>query len=76
MRYRFIEYKGDLYVVVGITHDQTQSYPECFTAVPVTSSRTLTECLLERHVLTIPFSEAIEITNKNTILALMVLYGC
>lgn len=76
MKYRFIEYRGDLYVVIGITYDQTQSYPEVFKAVPVASSRTLTECLLETHTITIPFEYATEITDKNTILALMVLYDC
>lgn len=76
MKIRFIEYKGDVYVVIGISYDSTNSCPEYFLSVPIDEFHpSITRSLLESSSIKIPFVEAIEITSKNQILALMVLYG-
>ena len=76
MKFRFIEYQGDLYVVLGITYDKMQECPDCFVAAPVDKKNsTLFKAALELYTINIPFSQAIEITNKNRLKAIMVLYG-
>jgi hypothetical protein len=75
MKLTFIEYNRNIYIVVGIGYcsDNTNS-PEFFEVVPLVDHN-LIRSSFELSTLHIPFSEAIEITNKNRLLALMVLYG-
>lgn len=76
MKMRFIEYEDDIYVVIGITYDASRAYPECFVAVPLKDAeRSATRAMLSLHTLTIPFVEAKEISDKNRLISLMVLYG-
>lgn len=76
MNLRFIEYRGDIYVVIGITYDCRYRNPECFTAVPIDNfNKSVFKAALSLYTLNIPFAEAIEITDKNRLLSLMVLYG-
>lgn len=76
MKIRFIEFEGDIYVVVGITYDTNSIYPECFTAVPLSSyNYSIFKAMLQIDTINIPIDEAIEITDKNQILTLLVLYG-
>lgn len=76
MKMRFIEYEGDIYVVIGITYDSTKAYPECFVAVPLKDAeKSPTRAMLSLYTLTIPFIEAKEICDKNRLISLMVLYG-
>lgn len=76
MKFRFIEYQGDLYLVVGITYDNTKEYPDCFVITPIDKTTTkLTRTALIGNTLTIPIAYVKEITDKNKLLTLMVLYG-
>ena len=76
MKIRFLEYKKDLYISVGITYDSSLECPECFVAVRVDDIKpNIARSMLDAHTVKIPFSQATEITNKNKLLALMVLYG-
>lgn len=76
MKIRFINYKDDIYVVIGISYDYSNSCPEFFLSVPINEYHpSITRSLLESSSIKIPFVEAIEITKKEQILALMVLYG-
>lgn len=75
MKFRFIEFEQELYLVVGITYDQKVT-SECFVAVHIKDIRPSIYALsLSIHTRNIPFSEATEITDKKTLAALMVLYG-
>jgi hypothetical protein len=75
MKLRFIEYKGDLYLSVGITYDN-EAIQECFIAIPIDSIKpNLLRSVLENNTIKIPFSQAKEITNKSQLIALLVLYG-
>lgn len=76
MKIRFIEYSGDVYVVVGVTYDTKFQYPECYVAAPLDDvNSSIFRAVLSTDTLNIPFAEAIEITNKNRLISLMVLYG-
>ena len=75
MKMTFIEYRGDIYIVVGIGHISTNIIsPEFFEVVPLVD-HSLVRSSLQLSTLYVPFSEAIEITDKNRLIALMVLYG-
>jgi hypothetical protein len=76
MKLRFIEYKSDIYVVIGITYDSRYLYPECFVAVPLDDvNPSIFRAILDLSTINIPFVEAKEITSKNKLISLMVLYG-
>lgn len=76
MKIRFIEFKNDIYVVLGMSYDYTNENPEYFQAVPLNEFHpTIIKTILQNRSIKIPFTEAIEITSKNRIQALMVLYG-
>jgi hypothetical protein len=77
MKYRFVEYRGDIYIVIGIGYFNdfdADSSPMFFEVIPL-SDHSLIRSSLRPYTMNIPFSEAIEITDKNRLLALMVLYG-
>jgi hypothetical protein len=81
MKLRFIEYHQSIYIVIGITYDSDYHYPAAhlplaFVAVPLGERhRTVYSALLDAYSIKIPFEDATEITDKNRIGALMVLYG-
>ena len=72
MKLRFIEHLGNIYIVVGMGHAFSELY---FEALPIQDHNLVRSALNCQHTLIIPFSEAIEITDKNRLTALMVLYG-
>ena len=75
MKLTFIEYKGDIFIVVGIGYfSGNPNSPEFFEVVPLVD-HSLIRSSLQRSVMYVPFSEAIEITDKNRLIALKVLYG-
>ncbi len=76
MKIRFIEYHNDIYVVIGITYDSRHNYPECFVATPLKDlNPSIFRSILQLYTLNIPFVDAKEITDKNRLISLMVLYG-
>jgi hypothetical protein len=75
MKLTFIEYKGNIYIVVGIGYcSGNPKSPEFFEVVPLVDHN-LIKSSFGLSTLHVPFSEAIEITDKNRLIALMVLYG-
>lgn len=74
MRYRFIEYEGNIYVVVGIGYGPDGIDPYYFMGSLLNRSGIISASL-EPHTIAIPFDEAIEITSKIRLLALRILYG-
>lgn len=76
MKIRFIEYQNDIYIVLGITYDSRFTYPDCFVVVPLDKHNpSIFKTIFDSHTLLVPFIEAKEITDKNRIISLMVLYG-
>lgn len=73
MKFRFIKYLTDIYLVVGMGYDSRNECPEFFEAIPLETN--LFRAVIHQHVVRIPFSQAIEITDKNTLMNLLVLYG-
>lgn len=76
MDLRFIEFMGEIYVVVGHTYEVRFDPPECFVAVPLSlhRSRTITRDVLDNDSIKIPLCYAKEITDKQRIITLMLLY--
>lgn len=76
MRFRFIEYQNDIYVVVGITYDSKYLDDICFVSVPLDrNNKSLIGSMLSLHTFNIPLAKAKEITDRNRLISLMVLYG-
>jgi hypothetical protein len=76
VKLRFIEYKGDLYVSLGITYNRSLETPECFVCAPINAyNSTVYRSILDANTINIPIDEANEVTNKSQLIALMVLYG-
>lgn len=76
MEYRFIEWNGELYIVVGIGYDTRIDPPDVFHAVPIQNNQSLFKTVIEYPGLVkIPFSEAVEITDKKRIFAIWTLFG-
>lgn len=73
MKVRFIEYDGEIMVVVGIAYDTKFDPPECYVAVPLKDS--IVRSLFNLHTVTIPFDWAVEVSDKTRIKTLLVLYG-
>lgn len=74
MKIRLIKFNDIIYVVVGIGYESKFDPPETYYAVPLQES--LYRDLIMSHVaVKIPMSQAIEITDKNKIKALLVLFG-
>jgi len=76
MLLRFIEFQGDIYLVVGLTYEHRFDPPECYVAVHITKAKSnITRALIENYSVKIPLAYAMEITDKKRLRALMVLYG-
>jgi len=76
MKLRFIEYDNSIFIVIGLTYDTTKDYPDCFVAIPLDkSNKTLYNTLLIGNTINIPIVYANEITEKNKLLTILVLYG-
>lgn len=74
MKVRFIEYCGEIYIVIGISYDSNIDPPEAFHCVPLEHSITRS-MITYLHIMSIPVSQAVEITDIKRIRALLVLYG-
>ncbi len=74
MKIRFIEYNGDMYVVVGFAYEVRFDPPECYVAVPLRDT-VMRSVLLGLDTITIPFCDAVEVSDINRVKALLVLYG-
>lgn len=76
MEFRFIEYRKEIYLVVGFGYDFTHIDDMCFVAVLLDkSTKSLTRACLSLNTVKIPMSRATEITDKKRLMILMVLYG-
>jgi hypothetical protein len=76
MKYRFIEYEKTLYLVLGMGYDRSLECPEYFVCAPLDKdSMSLFRTSLILHTVNISLDKATEITSKNKLLALRVLYG-
>jgi hypothetical protein len=73
MKYRLLEHEGEIYLVVGFGYDLTYDPPEVFHCVKLKDS--LFKSLMVPYEIVIPLSEAIEITDKKRMLAILALYG-
>lgn len=74
MKLRLIEFLGDIFIVIGIGYEAGFNPPDAYYAVPLKESL-FRDVLLTTVVEKIPMTEAIEITDKNRIKAIMILYG-
>lgn len=75
MEFRFVEWRGELYIVLGIGYDSRIDPPDVFTAVPF-DGRGLYQSVLDAPgIVKIPFTEAIEITDEKRLRAIWILFG-
>jgi len=74
MKFRFIEYERDIYIVIGMGYDHSNICPEYFICVPLTK-RGLFKASLQVQTIKIALDDAIEITSKSKLSILKVLYG-
>lgn len=77
MNLRFVEYENEIYIVLGITYDARYSSPECFTIIPLDKydKSVYKAVLIGKSSITVPTYKVKEITDKNRLIALMLLYG-
>ena len=76
MKLRFIEYDDSIYVVIGLTYDATKICPDCFVAIPLDkTNKNIFSTLIIGNTINIPIAYANEITDKNKLLMILVLYG-
>jgi hypothetical protein len=82
MKFRIIEYEGQLYVAIGITNLRDkllavkESY-ECFEAIPLNCVQTLYEAVLcgSETAAYIKIEDAKEITERHRLEMILILYG-
>lgn len=74
MKIRLIKFRDVLYIVIGIGYESKFDPPETYYAVPLKES-IYRDLILANIVEKIPVSQAIEITDKNKVKALLVLFG-
>lgn len=76
MDVRFVEWRGELYIVLGIGYDSRIDPPDVFVAVPFDGKQTPLRAVISAPgMVKIPFVEAIEITDEKRIQAILVLFG-
>lgn len=74
MDLRFLEYYGEIYVVVGMGYDCSIDPPDVFYCLKLEDSIIRT-VISYQNVVKLPISEVIEITDINRIKTLWILYG-
>ena len=74
MKLRFVEYDGGLYVVVGFTYDTAYEPAECYVAAPLKES-IFKSSVIGMETVKIPIDWGKEISDKEQIRTIMVLYG-
>lgn len=82
MKFRIIEYEGQLYVAIGITNLQNKLFAvkesyECFEAIPLNSVQTLYEAVLcgGETAAYIKIEDAKEVTERHRLEMILILYG-
>lgn len=73
MKLRFLEYRGAIYIVMGIGYDGSFDPPDVYFTIPLDAPITQ-KIITAAHLVKIPFSEAIEITDENRIKVLYILF--
>lgn len=73
VKYRLVQYADDIYLVVGQGFDGQYDPPEVFYCVKLKQS--LLASSLSPYEIIIPYSQAIEITDKNRLSVIFLLYG-
>lgn len=75
MDFRFVEWRGELYIVLGIGYDSRIDPPDVFTAVPFDGHSLYRSVINMPGIVKIPFTEAIEITDEKRLRAIWILFG-
>lgn len=75
MDFRFVEWRGELYIVLGIGYDSRIDPPDVFTAVPFDGRSLYRSILNMPGIVKIPFTEAVEITDEKRLRAIWILFG-
>lgn len=75
MDFRFVEWRGELYIVLGIGYDSRIDPPDVFTAVPFNGRSLYMSVLNAPGIVKIPFTEAVEITDEKRLRAIWILFG-
>lgn len=74
VKLKFIEWQESVFIVIGVGHDTKFDPPEVYYCILLEKSL-ITDILLAKDTIVIPFSQAIEITDKNRIKAINILFG-
>lgn len=75
MEFRFIEWHGDIYIVLGIGYNQQIDPPDVFICVPLENQSIYRSVINPPGLIKIPFTEANEITEEKRIIAIWALFG-
>ncbi len=70
----FIEWQESVFIVIGVGYDSKFHPPEVYYCILLEKSL-ITDILLAKDTIVIPFSQAVEITDKNRIKAINILFG-
>ena len=74
MKLRLIKFQDIIFMVVGIGYESKFDPPETYYAIPLKES-IYRDLIMAHLVVKIPMSQAVEITDKNKVKALLVLFG-
>ena len=72
-KYRFVEYKTDLWLIVGIGYN-SQLQCEIFEIVPIQYHKNLLRANISRYSTTVPMDLVTEISDPETINTILALY--
>ncbi len=75
MDLRFVEWRGEIFIVFGVGYDSTMEHPDIFTGVPLEKGSIFKTVITSPGIVKIPIAEAIEITDEKRIQTIWVLYG-
>lgn len=75
MEFRFIEWRNDIYIVLGIGYDSRQDPPDVFICVPLENQSIYRSVINPPGLVKIPIAEAMEITEEKRIRAIWALFG-
>lgn len=73
MKYRIVEFDRQYYIVIGTGYDSNFDPPDYFECVPLKTS--FISNVLNPHTVKLLVSEVREVTDKNVLKTLWVLYG-
>lgn len=75
MELRFIEWRGEIYIVLGIGYDRSCDPPDVFHCVPLENRSIIRTVITAPALIKIPIAEAVEITEEKRLFAIWTLYG-